>query len=106
MGRPTVIVRRRTRRGIGCACVLAALAVTAGAVFFFVIRPGPSSGFAGTAATRPDAAWNALFQGYRNLSGAWRGGAGAQSLVMPDGSTMWFFADTFLGATEPSGTRA
>jgi hypothetical protein len=24
---------------------------------------------------------------------------------MPDGSTIWFFADTFLGATDPGGTR-
>jgi hypothetical protein len=98
-------VRRRTRRGIGCACVLAVLAIVAGVVFFFTGRPGSPPGYTGTATARPDAAWNALFQGYGNLSGAWNGGDGAQSLLMPDGSTTWFFADTFLGATDPGGAR-
>jgi hypothetical protein len=98
-------VRRRTRRGIGCACVLAVLAIVAGVVFFLTGRPGSPPGYTGTAAARPDAAWSALFQGYGNLSGAWSGGDGAQSLLMPDGSTTWFFADTFLGATDPGGTR-
>lgn len=85
--------------------MLAALAVVAGLVVFFVTRPGPAPRYTGTATARPDAAWNALFQGYGNLSGAWNGGDGAQSLQLPDGSTIWFFADTFLGATDPGGTR-
>lgn len=68
--------------------------------------PGPAPAFAGTAVARPDAAWDALFQAYGNLSGAWSGGDGAQSLALPDGSTMWFFADTFLGEPYPGGTRS
>ncbi|HEU5392440.1 MAG TPA: hypothetical protein VFV73_41785, partial [Streptosporangiaceae bacterium] len=85
--------------------MLAALAVVAGLAVFFATRPGSSPGYTGTATVRQDAAWNALFQGYGNLSGAWSGGDGAQSLQLPDGSTIWFFADTFLGATDPGGTR-
>jgi hypothetical protein len=69
-------------------------------------RPAPApSGFTGTATARPDGAWDQLFQGYGNLSGQWSGGDGAQSLLLPDGSTMWFFADTYLGQPAPDGTR-
>lgn len=85
--------------------MLAALAVTAGLVVYFVTRPGSPPAYTGTAPARTDAPWNALFQGYGDLSGAWSGGDGAQSLQLPDGSTIWFFADTFLGATGPGGTR-
>lgn len=72
---------------------------------YFVTRPGPAPGYTGTATVRQDTAWNALFQGYGNLSGAWSGGDGAQSVQLPDGSTVWFFADTYLGVTDPGGTR-
>jgi hypothetical protein len=87
----------------------AALVALAGAVVGFVhpnSGPRPQPIFAGTNIAREDTAWDALFQGYGNLSGAWSGGDGAQSLLMPDGSTMWFFADTFLGQTYPGGTRS
>lgn len=94
----------RKRWIIGCACVIvAALTVVIG----LALSPGqPGPGITGTAAARPDTAWDGLFQGYGNLSGAWSGGDGAQSLLLPDGSTVWFFADTFLGATDPGGTRS
>jgi len=83
---------------------LAALGIAIGALWLAgVFRPGPVTG---TAAAHPDAAWNNLFQGYGNLSGAWSGGDGAQSLRLPDGATMWFFADTFVGQTAPGGTRS
>lgn len=66
--------------------------------------PKPTAdGFAGTAAARPDQAWDALFQGYGNLSGGWSGGDGAQSLALPGGGTLWFFADSYLGPIGPSG---
>jgi hypothetical protein len=55
--------------------------------------------------THTDQAWDSLFQAYGNRSDAWSGGDGAQTLVLPDGSTMWFFADTFLGKTYPDGSR-
>jgi len=100
------MVSKRARRGIGCACVvvLAALAVAVGAVL--ASRPGSPPAFAGTATARPDTAWDDLFQAYGNLSGQWSGGDGAQSLLMPHGSTIWFFADTYLGATDPGSTRS
>jgi hypothetical protein len=91
--------RARWIAGIACAM----LAVLIGLV---LSASGPGPVFAGTAAVRPDRAWDALFQGYGNLSGAWSGGDGAQSLVLPDGSTVWFFADTYLGTTNPGGTRS
>ena len=95
----------RARWGIGSALVvLAGLALTL-AVVLSAGPQAPVTGYTGTAAARPDTAWNDLFQGYGNLSGAWSGGDGAQALPMPDGSTIWFFADTFLGATDPGGTR-
>jgi Domain of unknown function (DUF5005) len=49
--------------------------------------------------------WNNLFQDYGNNSGAWNGGDGAQSLLLPDGNTMWFFGDTYLGKVNPDYTR-
>jgi hypothetical protein len=93
--------RRRISRTAGVA--LAAAGVAIGALWL-ASRPGPIP--TGTAATRPDGAWNGLFQGYGNLSGAWSGGDGAQSLPLPDGATIWFFADSFLGPTGPGGTRS
>jgi hypothetical protein len=99
-------VSRRARWRIGCASVvLAALAIAVGVVLS-ASQPGPPAGFSGTAVARPDTAWDDLFQAYGNLSGAWSGGDGAQSLLLPDGSTMWFFADTYLGGTDPGGTRS
>jgi hypothetical protein len=64
----------------------------------------PSAG-ATSAATYPDTAWDDEFQSYGDFSGAWSGGDGAQSLELPDGNTMWFFADTYLGQTDSDGTR-
>jgi hypothetical protein len=91
---------------IALACaVLAALAIAIGVVLT-TGQPAPRSGFAGTATVRQDTAWDALFQGYGNLSGQWSGGDGAQSVLLPDGSTVWFFADSFLGQTDPGGTRS
>jgi hypothetical protein len=96
----------RARWAVGAAFAVLAAAGIATGLLLSAGQPGPESAFAGTAVARPDAAWNALFQAYGNLSGAWSGGDGAQSLVLPDGSTEWFFADTFLGETYPGGTRS
>lgn len=49
--------------------------------------------------------WDNLFQNYGNDSGAWSGGDGAQSLLLPNGNTMWFFGDTYLGDVNPDYTR-
>jgi hypothetical protein len=46
-----------------------------------------------------------LFTDYGDNSGAWSGGDGAQSLLLPDGKTMWFFGDTYLGAINADYTR-
>jgi len=53
----------------------------------------------------PDRPWDDLFQSYGDTSGNWSGADGAQSLLMPDGSTIWFFGDTYLGAPGADGTR-
>jgi hypothetical protein len=87
------------------AGVAAAIAI-ATAVTVVLSTGGTHGEFAGTATARPDTGWDALFQAYGNLSGAWSGGDGAQSLRLPDGSTIWFFADTYLGPTGPGGTRS
>ncbi len=94
---------RRARR-IAAVAVLAGLGITLG-----VLLPGGGGSgqpFAGTASTSPDAAWVDLFQSYGGLSGEWSGGDGAQSLLLPDGTTVWFFADTYLGVPEPGGARS
>jgi hypothetical protein len=98
-------VSTRARRTIRTAvAALAVLGITFGVLRLAgAFRTGPVTG---TAASHPDTAWNNLFQGYGNLSGAWSGGDGAQSLPLPDGATMWFFADTFLGQPTPGGTRS
>lgn len=89
---------------------LTAVIVVAGVIVAVVLTsrgsPRVPGGFAGTATAKPDNAWDAEFQAYGDLSGAWSGGDGAQSLVLPDGATVWFFADTFLGPTGPGETRA
>jgi hypothetical protein len=85
--------------------VLATLGVVIGALRLAGVgQPGPVP--TGTAAAYPDTAWNNLFQGYGNLSGQWNGGDGAQSLRLPDGAAIWFFADTFLGPISPGLTRS
>jgi hypothetical protein len=98
-------VKTRARRTIRAACVvLAALGITAVALWLAGVgQPGP---VAGTAVAHQDSAWDDLFQAYGDLSGAWSGGDGAQSLLLPDGGTVWFFADTFLGQIGPGGTRS
>ncbi len=68
--------------------------------------PAVHGGFTGTATAGPDTAWDGEFQAYGDLSGAWSGGDGGQSLRLPDGATVWFFADTFLGPTGPGETRS
>ena len=98
----------RSRWIIACIA-LAALVALAGATISFALptsRPVPQPLIAGPDIAHPDTAWDGLFQGYGNLSGAWSGGDGAQSLPLPDGSTMWFFADTFFGQTYPGGSRS
>jgi hypothetical protein len=94
----------RRRRVVVCVVVALALIVTAGALLTSGPSP-PRNLFAGEAAVFPDVAWDDLFQSYGDTSGAWSGGDGAQSVRLPDGSTMWFFADTYLGKTDPDGTR-
>jgi hypothetical protein len=60
---------------------------------------------AASATAGDDSAWDNEFQSYGDTSDAWSGGDGAQSLKLPDGNTMWFFADTYLGQTSSDGTR-
>ncbi|HEY1622192.1 MAG TPA: hypothetical protein VGG16_00180 [Streptosporangiaceae bacterium] len=88
--------------------VAGAVALTAIATAAVLVASGPSpprNPFAGTATVVPDAAWDDLFQSYGDTSTAWSGGDGAQSLLLPGGATEWFFADTYLGKTDPDGTR-
>ncbi len=98
------------RRRTILAVVLTGAVVLAGAVVAAVLasggNPGVQGGLAGTATAEPDSAWDGEFQAYGDLSGAWSGGDGAQSLLLPDGATVWFFADSFLGPTGPDQTRS
>ena len=87
-------------------CTAAALLLIAASVLFSGSGPVREPAFSGTAATHPDTAWDQLFQAYGNSSDAWSGGDGAQSLLLPDGTTMWFFADTYLGPTGTWATRS
>jgi len=99
-------VRTRARWVVrATAAALAALGIALGALRLAGAGQ-PAPGAAGTAAAEPDTAWNDLFQAYGNSSGAWNGGDGAQALPLPDGSTVWFFSDTFLGPVGPGGTRS
>lgn len=45
------------------------------------------------------------FTTYGNTGGEWTGGDSTFSLPLGDGSTGWFFSDTFLGAVNPDGSR-
>jgi hypothetical protein len=46
--------------------------------------------------------FNALF----TRRSGWTGGDGTNSLALPDGRTLWTFADSFFGSVNPDGTRA
>jgi hypothetical protein len=97
-------VTGRTRWKVRAALtVLVALAT----VIAYLVRHRPASEppFAGIASAQSDEAWTGLFQRYGNTSGAWTGGDGAQALRLPDGGTMWFFADSYLGQAA-NGTRS
>jgi hypothetical protein len=99
-------VSTRPRRTVRTVLItLAVLGITIGILRLAGVgQPGPVP--TGTAAAHPDWAWDNLFTVYGNSSRAWTGGDGAQSLRLPDGSTIWFFADTFLGQVDPDGTRS
>jgi hypothetical protein len=100
-------VKASTRICIIAAVVLAALGTAiALRVSGSGTPPAAGQGFTGTAVARPDAAWDDLFQSYGDSSGEWSGGDGAQSLLLPDGTTAWFFADTYLGLPGPDGSRS
>ena len=60
---------------------------------------------AANAIVRGAAGWDNVFQAYGDTSGKWNGGDGAQSTVLPDGATAWFFNDSYYGNVEPDGTR-
>jgi hypothetical protein len=98
-------VRIRARWVVACAALLA----LAGTMVGFVLpttRPEAQPLFvAGPNISHPDTAWDSLFQHYGNTSNAWSGGDGAQQVLLPDGSTVWFFADTFFGHTYPNHSR-
>ncbi|MEV4576638.1 DUF5005 domain-containing protein [Nonomuraea jabiensis] len=49
--------------------------------------------------------WDNLWQNYGDKSGDWNGGDGAQSTRLPDGSTAWFFNDSFWGEIGADGMR-
>jgi hypothetical protein len=85
---------------------LVALAVIAYGLVQPAASPDPAPVLAVLNIARPDPAWNHLFQAYGNTSDAWSGGDGAQPLLLPDGSTVWFFADTFFGKVNPDGGRS
>jgi hypothetical protein len=86
--------------------VLALLAFAVAIALLGRHSPAPAQHFAGTATTYPDVAWDSLFQSYGNTSNAWNGGDGAQSLLLPDGATVWFFADSYLGPVAADGVRS
>ena len=99
--------RQSSRSGRNWLAALLAVAVLViGARLAQTQQTAKPSPFVGTAQTRPDAAWDNLFQYYGNVSGAWSGGDGAQALAMPSGGTMWFFSDSYLGQVSALGSRS
>ncbi|MGD9015751.1 MAG: DUF5005 domain-containing protein [Desulfobacterales bacterium] len=50
-----------------------------------------------------DTRFNALFS---SQGPGWTGGDAAQSVSLPDGSTLWLFGDSFLGRVRPNGSRS
>ena len=50
----------------------------------------------------PDPLFNRLFT---RRGGGWTGGDGTLSIGLPDGRSLWFFGDTFLGYVRPDGSR-
>ncbi|MDF8262705.1 DUF5005 domain-containing protein [Luteipulveratus flavus] len=58
-------------------------------------------------ASHADAATDlaAKFQQYGNTSSAWSGGDATNSVQLPDGRVLWFFADTFYGDVRSGGVR-
>ncbi|MFF5209177.1 DUF5005 domain-containing protein [Streptosporangium sp. NPDC000396] len=54
---------------------------------------------------RSATSWDNLWQNYGDKGGDWNGGDGVQSTKLPDGSTAWFYNDSFWGNVSPDGTR-
>ncbi|RYE19340.1 MAG: DUF5005 domain-containing protein [Sphingobacteriales bacterium] len=48
---------------------------------------------------------DAVFQGYFTRYKGWNSGDGAQSVLLPDGRTIWIFGDSFVGDVNPDRTR-
>ncbi|MEO6149060.1 MAG: DUF5005 domain-containing protein [Mucilaginibacter sp.] len=48
---------------------------------------------------------DAEYQGYFTRSSGWNSGDGAQSILLPDGRTVWLFGDSFVGEVTPDRKR-
>ena len=47
----------------------------------------------------------AIWAAFTATDGGWTGGDGTNSVLLPDGRTVWIFADTFLGTVNADRTR-
>ncbi|WP_158534909.1 DUF5005 domain-containing protein [Mucilaginibacter hurinus] len=57
------------------------------------------------ASYKPDVKPDSVFQGYFTRYNGWNSGDGAQSILLPDGRTVWMFGDSFVGEVNPDRTR-
>ncbi|RCH53767.1 hypothetical protein DJ568_16140 [Mucilaginibacter hurinus] len=53
----------------------------------------------------PDPQPDLTFQGYFTRSSGWNSGDGAQSILLPDGRTVWLFGDSYVGDVTPDRKR-
>ena len=49
---------------------------------------------------------DSLFNQYFTRYSGWNSGDGAQSILLPDGRSVWLFGDSFVGPVNPNRTRA
>lgn len=73
-------------------------------------RPGQRSPVADVPSPAPTTAPRAtvdraFWSAFTRADDGWTGGDGTNSVLLPDGRTVWLFADTFLGAVNPDLTR-
>jgi subtilisin family serine protease len=87
--------------------VVTVLTVAGGAVAG--VLAGLAAGPVPASATPPEGLTaeqlNGMFREYGDQGVGWTGGDSTVSIPLPDGRVAWLFADTFLGAVNPDGSR-
>src|SRR5436190_22189562 len=96
---------------VAFALAIAALAATAALVTSSSATAATACSFdpTGSVSVRPDDGFNTLFRAYGDSNKSladWTGAETTNSVLLPDGTVVWVFSATFLGAVNADFTRS